>query len=62
MPLADTPLDENESDILERFRQQYGLPDLQQATEWLLKSEIRIRACEITGRNRALYPVEKNST
>ena len=59
MPEAETPLDDEECDMLKRICQKYGLTDMEQVTEWLLKSGIRKQARTITGRGRALYPIDR---
>ena len=62
MPGIDTPYDDQELDNLEFIRQKLGLSDLEQLTEWLLKSRIRKQSRNITGRGRAMHLVDRKSS
>ncbi|HWX02489.1 hypothetical protein [Collimonas sp.] len=62
MPDHEITLNEAESDLLERVRQQQGLASIQQAAEWLAKSRLRKQTRQISGRGRALYPVERKQS
>jgi hypothetical protein len=59
MPDHEITLSEAESDLLELVRRQQGLASIQQAAEWLAKSRLRKQTRQISGRGRALYPVER---
>lgn len=57
MPEATFEFDEAERRLLERIRRRYNLQSCEQAAEWLIKSRLRRAAIKLTGRGRALYPV-----
>jgi hypothetical protein len=59
MPVQEITLTDAECDLLERVRQQQGLDSVQQAAEWLAKSRLRKQSRQISGRGRALYPVDR---
>ncbi|MEQ4541163.1 MAG: hypothetical protein ABN479_19720 [Billgrantia sp.] len=52
-------LDEELAQTLEAVREQQGLETLDQAAEWLLRRRLRKGTASLTGRGRALYPVNK---
>lgn len=59
MPDHTIEADEHERQLLELVRQQQGLQSLDQAAEFLLRKHIRDSSARITGRGRALYPVNQ---
>lgn len=59
MPDHEITMNEAETDLLERVRQQQGLASMQQAAEWLAKSRLRKQTKQISGRGRALYTVDR---
>lgn len=62
MPEANFEYDESDRALLERIRQRYGLQDCEQAAEWLIKARLRRAAVRLTGRGRALYPVNREKS
>ncbi|AIY43011.1 hypothetical protein LT85_3853 [Collimonas arenae] len=59
MPEVHTPYEDKDVDFLETLRQKLGLSDIEQVTEWLLKSRIRKQSRNITGRGRAMHLVDR---
>ena len=59
MPELNFELTEEQTQRLEQVRQQQGLQTLNQAAEWLIKQRLRNASQQLTGRNRALYPVRQ---
>lgn len=59
MPELNFELTEEQSQRLDQVRQQQGLQTLNQAAEWLIKQRLRGASQQLTGRNRALYPVRQ---
>lgn len=57
MPEQSLELDEQINAVLDAICQQQGLETREQAAEWLLRRRIRRGAQGLTGRGRALYPV-----
>ncbi|WP_442489362.1 hypothetical protein [Halomonas litopenaei] len=57
MPEQPTELDQEMTAVLDAIREQQGLETREQAAEWLLRRRIRRGAQGLTGRGRALYPV-----
>lgn len=57
LDLNELQLSPEQRDALERVRQQEGLQTIEQAAEWLIKQRLRSASLQLTGRNRALYPV-----
>lgn len=62
MPEAHFEFDEADRELLERIQRRYGLQSCEQAAEWLIKARLRRAAIRITGRGRALYPVNKQES
>lgn len=58
MPDYAIAISDEESDLLERVRQQQGLESIEQAADWLAKSRLRKQSKQITGRGRAVYAVK----
>ena len=50
-------LDAELEDVLEAVRDEQGLESLDQAAEWLLRRRLRKGTASLTGRGRALYPI-----
>ncbi|AQT48769.1 MULTISPECIES: hypothetical protein [Burkholderia] len=59
MPETSTEiaLSDADRDVLERVRQQYSLPSIEAAAEWLVKRRLRLTSKQLNGRGRALYLV-----
>lgn len=64
MPIQDDlrlPLDSELETCLERVRAQEGLESLDQAYEFLIRRRLRKGTAALTGRGRALYPIQGGS-
>jgi hypothetical protein len=55
----DLALTETDLDVLERIREQEGLPGLAQTAEWLAKRRLRHAVQQATRRRQTLYLVER---
>ncbi|MAM57340.1 MAG: hypothetical protein CMN25_08405 [Salinicola sp.] len=61
MPQQTFDIHEFQEETLERVRQQEGLETRDQAAELLVKRRLRRGGFELTGRGRALYPIQGGS-
>ncbi|GAA0587437.1 hypothetical protein ACFQH5_16800 [Halomonas salifodinae] len=59
MPEQAMELGQQMTAVLDAIRDQQGLETREQAAEWLLRRRIRRGAQGLTGRGRALYPVNQ---
>ena len=57
MPEHTIYLTDADRTLLERVQEERGLPSLEAAAEWLVKTRLRRAARTSTGRGRALYLV-----
>lgn len=57
LDLHELQLSDEQRQALEKVRQQEGLQSIEQAAEWLIKQRLRSASLQLTGRNRALYPI-----
>ncbi|MGP5308072.1 hypothetical protein [Vreelandella alkaliphila] len=53
------PLDDQLEAVLRQVCEQQNLSSLDDAAEWLLRRRLRKGTQGLTGRGRALYPIEK---
>jgi len=53
------PIDAQVEQLLEQVRDENGLASVDQAAEWLLRRRLRKGTQGLTGRGRALYPVNQ---
>lgn len=58
MPEQLIEIDARINPVLEAVRAQQGLETLGQAAEWLIRSRLRKGTKDLTGRGRALYPID----
>lgn len=53
------PLDDQLEAVLQQVCEQQDLQSLDDAAEWLLRRRLRKGTQGLTGRSRALYPIER---
>jgi len=53
------PLDDQLETVLQQVCEQQDLQSLDDAAEWLLRRRLRKGTQGLTGRGRALYPIER---
>ncbi|MCW4148557.1 hypothetical protein OM427_03290 [Halomonas sp. 18H] len=53
------PLNEQLEDVLQQVCDQQNLSSLDEAAEWLMRRRLRKGTQGLTGRGRALYPIER---
>ncbi|OAZ99729.1 hypothetical protein [Halomonas sp. G11] len=53
------PLNEQLEDVLQQVCNQQNLSSLDEAAEWLMRRRLRKGTQGLTGRGRALYPIER---
>ena len=53
------PLNEQLEDVLQQVCDQQNLSSLDEAAEWLMRRRLRKGTQVLTGRGRALYPIER---
>lgn len=61
MPEITIPLSDDDHALIERVQAARGLPSLEAAAEWLIKTRLRRAVRLSTGRGRALYLVDRRS-
>ncbi|SDI77660.1 hypothetical protein [Variovorax sp. OV700] len=59
MPEHIIHLTDADRTLIERVQEERGLPSLEAAAEWLIKTRLRRAARTSTGRGRALYLVDR---
>ncbi|GEK74209.1 MULTISPECIES: hypothetical protein [Halomonas] len=57
MPEETLPIDDQMEELLDQVRHQEGLENNAQAAEFLLRRRLRKGVQGLTGRGRALYPI-----
>jgi hypothetical protein len=62
MHVNEFQLNDDERATIEAIRVRHGLDTVDQACEWLVKAALREGVKKITGRGRALYPVDRKPT
>ncbi|MBE0405014.1 hypothetical protein [Halomonas citrativorans] len=61
MPEQPMDLDQQTSAVLDAVCEKKGLANHDQAIEWLLRRRLRKGNQGLTGRGRALYPIERKN-
>ncbi|NKI68109.1 hypothetical protein GN109_01645 [Collimonas pratensis] len=59
MPGIETHYEDQQLDTLELIQKKFELKDLEEVTEWLLKSRIRKHSRNITGKGRSIKLVDR---
>lgn len=61
MPEMQITVSDNDLAMLEQVRESHGLPSIEEAAIWLVKSRIREQMKRVSGRGRAMFEVKRGN-